>query len=398
MRNRFDPAVASGLSPLELRVYTSRLLGQEPDLVLHGGGNTSVKIGDTLYVKGSGWNLDSIEIPGFAPVATDALLEMAKREKLGDAEMVALQRKALRDPAAPNPSVEAILHALIPLRYVDHTHADAVVTISNTPNGRERLKKLYGDRMMIVDYVMPGFELAKHIRTLGGKTDWKNLDGILLMHHGIFTFGDEAEKAYGRMIEIVSRAEKYLEAEAPLNPAPRTPEVLPVQLRDNLVRRVGALRGAAVELSLLQTPEALELSLHPARERIVHGGGLTPEHVIRIKPFPALLDPRDPMEGIEAFVRRYDGYFRRHAGPEHRRLDPAPRWAVMPGAGILIFGSDEKERRILSDIVSHTVRAMLRAEMLGGWQSLNPAELFAMEYWELEQAKLKKTPDSPSGR
>jgi rhamnose utilization protein RhaD (predicted bifunctional aldolase and dehydrogenase) len=373
-----------------MRVYTSRLLGQEPDLVLHGGGNTSVKIGDTLYVKGSGWNLDTIEAEGFAPVAMDALLEMADRETLSDTEMVALQRQALRNPSAPNPSIEAILHALIPATYVDHTHADAVVTISNTPDGRRRLERLYGEKMLIVDYVMPGFELARTVRDLTREIDWEALEGILLMHHGVFTFADTAERSYRRMIEIVTRAETYLEREAPLHLAPPDAEPFPDELLDALSRELSRLRGRSVTVSALRSPEALALSRRPGVKRIVHSGGLTPEHVIRIKPFPALLNPDNPLVGISAFAEEYDAYFRRYANAEHRRLDPAPRWGVVPGNGVLLFTADEKERRIVTDIVSHTIRAMLRAEMMGGWHSLNPEQLFAMEYWELEQAKLRK--------
>ncbi len=393
MLNRFDPQVASGLSPLELRVYTSRLLGQEPDLVLHGGGNTSVKIDDTLYVKGSGWNLDTIEAPGFTPVAMEALLEMAQREQLSDTEMVALQRKALRVPDAPNPSIEAILHALIPFAYVDHTHADAVVTISNTPDGRRRLEKLYGKHMLIVDYVMPGFELARTVRKLTEGIDWQSLEGILLMHHGVFTFDDDARRSYDRMIEIVSRAEEYLESEAPLHLAAPEAEPIAPETLTALSEAVSGLRGTRVETHALQSPEALALSRRPGLRRIVHSGGLTPEHVIRIKPFPALLNPDRPLEGIDTFADEYESYFRAHAEPKHRRLDPAPRWGVIPGRGVLIFAADEKERRIVTDIVEHTIRAMLRAEQMGGWHSLSPAELFAMEYWELEQAKLRKKSD-----
>ncbi|OAD23537.1 Short-chain dehydrogenase/reductase SDR [Candidatus Thiomargarita nelsonii] len=157
---------------LALRVYTSRLLGQEPALVLHGGGNTSVKANtsnifgepeELLYVKGSGWDLASIEAAGFAPVKLDVLKKMVMLDQLSDTEMVRVQRSAMTDPNAPNPSVEAILHAIIPFRYVDHTHADAVVTITNTENGAERIRQIYGKRVLIVPYVMPGFILAKKI-------------------------------------------------------------------------------------------------------------------------------------------------------------------------------------------------------------------------------------------
>jgi len=390
MQNRCDKTIADSLPPLELRVYTSRLLGSEPDLVLHGGGNTSVKTDDTLFVKGSGWNLDTIETSGFAPVSLEALLEMSRRQHLEDSEMVALQRAALKDISAPDPSIEAILHALIPFAYVDHTHADAVVTISNTPDGRRRLEELYGPDMLIVDYVMPGFDLAAKVKELTGNIDWNSLEGIILMHHGVFTFDDDAIRSYDKMIETVNRAEKYLQAYTPAIPRQNRSLPLPLQTAESIRRQVSRVRGMEVEISILDTPEAMAVAEHPERERIVHGGGLTPEHVIRIKPFPALLDPENPISGIDAFVRGYDEYFRRFSRPEHRQLDRAPRYAVMPGTGALIFAADEKERLVIADIAQHTFRAMLYAEKMGGWQSLGPSDLFAMEYWELEQAKLRK--------
>lgn len=389
MRNRFDPTYAATLGdPLDVRVYTSRLLGSESDLVLHGGGNTSVKIGNTLYVKGSGWNLDTIERGGFAPVHLDSLIHMASFHTLSDSEMVRLQREAMRDAQAPNPSIEAILHAIIPFAFVDHTHADAVVTISNTPHGKERLRTLYGARMLIVDYVMPGFDLAKHVFDLTRGVDWSSLDGIILMHHGVFTFDDDAQTAYGKMIDIVTKAEVYLQEHAPLT-LTCTPKVLDASWLEAQRFKVSQLRGCAVEAVPLSSPTLCSLSNHPRLERIVHSGGLTPEHVIRIKPFPALFDD-SVEEGIFTFVSAYQHYFDLHAQTHHQRLDPAPRYAIVRGFGAVIFGKDAKESAVIADIVEHTALSMLRSEALGGFESLKPPQLFAMEYWELEQAKLKK--------
>ena len=204
---------------LDQRVYSSRLLGAEPELVLHGGGNTSVKIKEInafgeeeeiLYVKGSGWDLATIKPEGFAPVKQEVLLKMAKFKHLSDIEMVRLQRTGLTNPDAPNPSVEAILHAIIPFKFVDHTHADAVVTISNTPDGFQRIQSIYGKNVLIVPYVMPGFILAKAIYERTKNLDWAKLDAIILMNHGVFTFHDSAQRSYSKMIEIVQLAEDYL--------------------------------------------------------------------------------------------------------------------------------------------------------------------------------------------
>jgi len=208
-----------GGDPLGLRVYTSQLLGREPSLVLHGGGNTSVKMsasnifGDSeelLYVKGSGWDLATIKREGFAPVQMNILLRMAQLDKLTDTEMVRVQRTAMTDPQAPNPSVEAILHAIIPFTYVDHTHADAVVAITNTEKGEGYINEIYGDRVLVIPYVMHGFILAKKVYDMTKNIDWNQYEGLILMNHGVFTFDNDAKTSYERMIKIVSEAENYL--------------------------------------------------------------------------------------------------------------------------------------------------------------------------------------------
>lgn len=390
MKSLFDPTVASSYAndALGMRVYTSQLLGREKDLVLHGGGNTSVKIEGILYVKGSGWNLDTIEKPGFSPVRLDALIAMAERESLTDTQMVKEQREALFDDTAPNPSIEAILHAIIPFAYVDHTHADAVVTLTNTPEGKKIIKELYGPNMLIVDYVMPGFELARHIHLLTQDIDWDRLDGIILLNHGVFTFDHDAIVSYQKMINVVTKAEAYLCAHTRL-PEP-TPNTLPdPDLLNALVETVSQLRGTPIVPRLIGSSEAKTLSLMENLESVVLNGELTPEHVIRIKPFPAIVDA-SVQQGIDAFVRDYSAYFSAHASSGHICLDLAPRYAIIKGYGAVALGKDEKESSIIADIAEHTITAILRAEQLGGWVSLSHAQMFAMEYWELEQAKLKK--------
>ena len=197
-------------------------MGANPDLVLHGGGNTSVKLnqqnffGDSeelLLVKGSGWDLATIEPPGFAPVRLETLKRLAELETLSDTEMVRQQRAAMTDPGAPNPSVEAILHALIPFRYVDHTHADAVLGVTNHPNGEKSVQEIYGNRVIVIPYVMPGFVLAKKVRELTQGKNWEDYEGMILMNHGIFTFDDDARESYEKMIRLVTEAEDYVRPE-----------------------------------------------------------------------------------------------------------------------------------------------------------------------------------------
>ena len=390
MKSLYDDSYAETLgdSRLAMRVYTSQLLGQSEDLVLHGGGNTSIKINDTLYVKGSGWNLATIEEAGFSPVDLKVLQEMATRDQLSDTQMVKEQRAALRDSGAPNPSIEAILHAIIPFDFVDHTHADAVVTISNTPDGRELIEEVYGDRVLIIDYVMPGFILSEAIYEQTRELDWSSIEGIILLNHGIFTFNNDAKQSYEKMIELVTEAEQFIYEAALMYPKCIAGHFKPDMLTE-LKETVSSLRGCDITIKTVDSINACSLSKHPNLEAIVHNGGLTPEHVIRIKPFPAIIE-QDVHSGINAFTEAYQAYFTAHASKHHVCLDLAPRYAIIKGVGAVAFGKDEKEAAVIADIVEHTIHAMLVAEHLGGWQSLNPAELFEMEYWELEQVKLKK--------
>ncbi|MDD2781216.1 class II aldolase/adducin family protein [Sulfuricurvum sp.] len=390
MTSLFDDtfAVQYQNDPLGMRVYTSQLLGQSKELVLHGGGNTSVKIDNTLYVKGSGWNLDTIEKPGFSPVNLDVLLEMATRESLSDTQMVAEQRAAMSDLSFPNPSIEAILHAIIPYDFVDHTHADAVVTLTNTPNGKGLVQKLYGPNMLIIDYVMPGFELAKHIYEITRTIDWDSLTGMILMHHGVFTFDNNAQRAYEKMIEIVTVAEEYLTEHVTLACGDCEGKG-DKSIAEAVGIEAAKLRGCDLFPLLIDSPRAQLFSILPNLEALVKKGGLTPEHVIRIKPFPAIIGG-DITKGIEQFTQEYKSYFDANASSEHICLDLSPRYAVIKGSGIVVLGKDEKESRIIADIVKHTITAILSAEQLGGWGSLTLAQMFEMEYWELEQAKLKK--------
>lgn len=390
MKSLFDDSLAEPLThdPLAMRVYTSRLLGQSKDLVLHGGGNTSVKIGTTLHVKGSGWNLDTIEKGGFSPVDLDILISMASRESLSDTQMVKEQRDAMEDQSFPNPSIEAILHAIIPFTYVDHTHADAVVTLTNTPKGKELVQNLYGPKMLIVDYVMPGFELAKHIYDLTRGIDWNTLEGIILLNHGVFTFDDDAKRSYEKMIAVVTTAENYLNDHVTL-PDNASQGTAHHPLIPSLVSRTSNLRGCDIVPVVIDSEQAKALSLLANLDSVIYSGELTPEHVIRIKPFPALIDDSAD-EGINAFVDKYRAYFAAYASEDHICLDLAPRYAIIKGFGAVALGKDDKEAAIIADIVEHTLTAILCAEQLGGWTSLTLDQMFQMEYWELEQAKLKK--------
>ena len=408
MNNVWDEEQTAAMidDPLALRVYSSRLLGQEPSLVLHGGGNTSVKaeaenlFGETesvLYVKGSGWDLATIEKPGFAPVRLEVLKKMARLAALSDGDMVDAQRAAMLDPHAPNPSVEAILHAIIPFAFVDHTHADAVVTLSNTADGEARLRQIYGDSVLILPYVMPGFVLARQVYAMTASVDWSTLKGIILLHHGLFSFADSACQAYGDMIELVTMAENHLAEHAPLTVATSAPASLDLKALSAMRRAVSQARGCAVLAQLNASPEAVDFSARANAAAIAGRGPLTPDHVIRTKR-TAMVIADDVEVSVQSFVDDYLAYFKRNDAAALTCLDPAPRWALWPRRGALAFGTTPGECGIIADISRHTMQAIARAEELGGWQTLPEQDIFDLEYWELEQAKLNKGGDAPEFR
>ena len=398
MKSLYDPSCAPD-DPLELRAYTSRLLGREPSLVLHGGGNTSVKLTvddffgepvEALYVKGSGWDLASIEPAGFSPVRLSTLRRMAMLDRLSDTDMVREQRAALLNPNAPNPSVEAILHAVIDARYVDHSHADAVVTLSNSPEGDARVRALYGDRVLLVPYVMPGFILAKQVSELLRDVDQSKLDAIILLNHGVFTFGDTARESYERHIAIVRLAEQELERAGVLDAvARRAPETEDLQRLAELRRAVSNAAGRAMIARWDRSEEAAGFATRDDVGAIATRGPVTPDHVIRTKRVPVIVE--DDIDGAVAdYVADYRAYFDTNKDPSLTMLDPAPRWAVDRKGALVAFGTSVAAADQVRDIARHSATCVQWGEALGGWAPLGPGDIFAMEYWELEQRKLAR--------
>lgn len=408
MQNRWndDDARACGDDPLQLRVYTSRLLGQDPALVLHGGGNTSVKAlihtflgeeAEIVYVKGSGHDLATIGPEGFAPVRRSVLLRLAEMEDLTDTEIVREQRAGMLDPYAPSPSVEAILHGIIPFKYVDHTHADAVLTLTNTPRGADIIRELYGDRVLIIPYVMAGFKLAKAAyHAIQDVKDWSALRAIILLNHGLITFADEPRQSYETMVAMVNEAQDYLrahgayEAVARAEP-PAEPDPLAVcRLRQAVSAAAGKPMIARVDASAVSQGFAAR----PEAPQWVARGPLTPDHVSRAKRTPVVITG-DFQADVDRFVDEYKAYFQRYAEPKHVMLDPAPRWALWPGLGTVAFGHTIKMSRVNADIVAHTLPAIQGSVALGGYQVPSPDHFFDLEYWELQQAKHKRAGAEP---
>lgn len=387
------------------RVYTSRLLGANPELVLHGGGNTSVKVTekdffgdntDVLYVKGSGWDLGTIAAEGFAPVRMEALLKLSKLDTLSDPEMVKQQRAAMLNPSAPNASIEAILHAVIPQKFVDHTHANAVVALTNHKGGRQTIEDVYGDRVVVIPYVMPGFDLAKAVvKALEGVDPFK-LEGIILMNHGIFTMHDDARESYELMIKLVTAAEIHLSTKLGKKftyPTAKAEEDL-LEL-SSIRKQVSDLRGVPVITSLDQSPEAAGFASRKDVAKLATRGPLTPDHTIRTKRVPVVIG-KDSNKSIAKFASDYEKYFDKYNKGE-TILSADPRWAVWQDKGVISFGATQKEAGVLSDISNHTWHTIQQAEAAfeGGWKALPAGKLFEIEYWELEQAKLAKGGTAP---
>ncbi|WP_419855066.1 bifunctional aldolase/short-chain dehydrogenase [Candidatus Poriferisodalis sp.] len=438
MLNRWDDAEAARwaeLGDLGEITYGSRVVGADPALVLHGGGNTSIKGHSTdawgepvptLWVKGSGWDLATIEPPGFAPLRLEPVRRLAELAELSDTEMVNQLRIQLLDASAPNPSVEAILHALLPHRSVLHSHADAVLALTNTADGDGRVRELWGDRAVVVPYVMPGFDLARRCADEWQAQAHDGTEAMVLLNHGIFTFGETTRQAYDSMIDRISEAEQCL-AEAGVTSFGETGDDSLLQelwgsadagaLTADQVETVAELRAemsaAAGVPMLLRAVHDERAAAFCARNDLVsvaQRGPATPDHIIRTKQFPMV--GRD----VDAFIEGYRAYFERNCGrhadgasqSDHRSdeegssqtsltmLDPAPRVVLDPELGLWTAGRRAADCDIAADIYLHTIDVISAAEALGGYVALSEADLFDVEYWELEQAKLARA-GAPAG-
>ena len=403
---------------IALRVYTSRLLGRDPALVLHGGGNTSVKTSvddqmgrpvDVLCVKGSGWDMAEIEPAGLPAVRMAPIVEMRALDKLSDEDMVNAQRCNLLDSAAPNPSVETLLHAFLPHKFIDHTHAVAVLSVSDQPDGDKLCREVYGKRMGYVAYIMPGFQLAKKAAEVYEADP--TVEGLILEKHGIFTFGDTAREAYERMIKNVTMAEERLQENR--KPVVFAPAALPARCASP-AEVAPILRGITARADKPGTLHRMVLDFRstPAIMAYVNGrdvarysqvGVVTPDHTIRTKNWPVVVPAPDADDlesfrkgaaaAFEAFAARYHGYFAKHNAqqdPKKTELDPVPRVILVPGVGLFGLGASKSAAAIASDIAENTIQTITDAEAIGSYQCVGEDHLFDMEYWSLEQAKLGK--------
>jgi rhamnose utilization protein RhaD (predicted bifunctional aldolase and dehydrogenase)/NAD(P)-dependent dehydrogenase (short-subunit alcohol dehydrogenase family) len=418
---------------LALRTYTARLLGADTALVVHGGGNTSVKAQakdlfgqtiDVLHIKGSGWDLATIEPAGHPAVRLAPLVAYRALPSMSDEDMVNELRANLLDSSAPTPSVETLLHAFLPAKYIDHTHADAVLALADQPDGEKLCRQAFGHGLVWVPYVMPGFTLAKLTAEAyeAAVAEGRTPTVIVLERHGVFTFGATAKESYERMVQVVTRAEGSIgDLSRTVNIPPisydaaraagRAKVALPI-LRGVLARlsREEPERGPILEL---RTSERVRQFLHrPDFADLVQIGCPTPDHVIRTKPTPlairgltfddlgtvaALLERE-----VKGYARSYDAYFERmcsEKGVKKSKLDPWPRIVLLEGVGLVAVGKTRAEASVAADVYEHGIDVMSAAADLGTYAPVSRGDLFDVEYWSLEQAKIKKMqPAALAGR
>lgn len=411
---------------LAVRTYTTRLLGSDPRLVLHGGGNTSVKtvmkdaLGDdveVLCVKGSGWDMGAIEPQGLPAVRLAPLRRLRALDKLSDEDMVNFQRINLLDSTAPNPSVETLLHAFLPHKFIDHTHSTAVLALTDQPDGEAVVREVYGDRVAYVPYTIPGFALAKSVADVFDKNP--KVEGLVLLQHGIFTVGETAEQAYGRMIEFVSMAEARLgrqrktlaKGTVPAKLA-SVPEIAPI-LRGMVALEKNAMAGTAKRqiLAFRTNPQILEYVNGAALSRYSQQGVVTPDHTIRTKNWPMIVPAPEAgslsewagevRAAVDAFVARYHDYFARNNGKspvKKKELDPLPRVILVPGVGMFGLGGSAKDAAIAADIAENAIAVIGDAEAIGEYRCISEYDMFEVEYWSLEQAKLGKSNEKALAR
>ena len=430
MKNRYDQLKAKELvrtysavpEDLALRVYTSRLIGKDPHLVLHGGGNTSVKLRrrnivgeerDVLFVKGSGIDLAGVEPSGFVGLELEPLRKLRHLESLSDEEMENQLQVHKVSHASPDPSVETLVHAFLPHKYVDHTHADSILVLTHQKRGEDLLKEVLGPRIGILPYLPSGLPLAKGILTFYKRHP--ETEGIVILNHGMVTFGEDAKTSFERMLENVSKADSYVERKIKGKPlmTPRDDLSLPKDPETSSARFVQVVRGACAfptpegglrrfYTEIRNSPENVDASLAEEAQSICGSGVITPDHVIHTKNRAVYIDavPEDDgdlqrrtKESVDAFKVAYDQYVSSHVGTQEREreaLDPYPRVFLVAGIGMVTLGSTRKAARIAADLAEHTLQVKLRSMALGEYQPISESHVFNMEYWGLQQKKLGK--------
>ena len=399
---------------IALRVYTTQLLGKNHNLVLHGGGNTSVKTvikdidgknHNVLCVKGSGWDMADIEPEGLPAVKLDPLLSLKNKKYITDENMVNYQKRNLINTESPNPSVETFLHAFLPFKYVDHTHADAVLNVTNRPNGLNFCKKIFRDNVGIVPYIMPGFLLAKKVREIYSKNP--DVNCLILMNHGIFTFGSTAKESYDLMIKYVSQAEKAIKKLK----IKKVKQIVNFSTKYNCHEISPIIRGLLTEKKTDQK-FIVNYRLNKHIKYFMNGkdvktysskGTITPDHVIRVKPFPLIISPKKSSslsdfqhlaeKEIKSFRKKYLSYFNQNkskAKGKKTMLDTSPRIVFVQNIGMFSIGTNSKAAKIAGDLAEANAKVISSVEETSKYQTITKKDIFDIEYWSLEQAKINK--------
>lgn len=430
MKNLFDEKEAKKFvkrypslpEALALRLYTSQLIGKDPGLVLHGGGNTSVKLKmknvvgeerDVLWVKGSGVDLGVLGPGGMVGLELQEIRKLKSLESLSDEEMENQLQVHKVNFRSPDPSVEALLHAFLPHRFVDHTHAESLLIMTNQRNGGDLVREVLGDRVGVLPYLRSGYPLAKE--TIGLYENSPLLEAIVILGHGIFTFAEEARGSYERMIEFVSRVEAYIEERikgktvgtSRPDLAPHQETLLSMARVASTLRGICAHQDSSGKLRRFYTevrtnPQMVELSLSAEASDLCRSGVLTPDHIIwtknravHIKSVPEDDESlrRGLKERVDSYTKDYDQYFDAHIAlreTKPEKLDPYPRIFIVAGIGLVALGFTRKAARIAADIAERTFQAKCRARALGEYVPLDESHVFDMEYWGLQQKKLVK--------
>src|SRR5882672_8090773 len=305
-------------------------------------------------------------------------LRLAELPSLSDPEMVNQLVTHMLRASAPAPSIETILHGLMPQKFVDHTHADAVLSVTNTKDGEKRIREIYGKRCVVIPYLIPGFDLAQFCAKAFRAQGTPDTIGMVLLNHGIFSFGETARESYERMIELVTLAEKYLESKRAWSVAPNYFDAgtVDVNAQASLRRKLSDTAATPLILRTVTNERTLGFAQHPQATTITQRGPATPDHVIRTK--------RTPLLGTDVggYVADYKRYFGEHASKAKEpknMLDPAPRVVLDPGFGLAAAGRTAKDAAIVDEIYDHTMDVILRAEALGGFQALPAKDIFDVE-------------------
>ncbi|MBF0193188.1 MAG: bifunctional aldolase/short-chain dehydrogenase [Magnetococcales bacterium] len=424
MKNRWSKSAAAKFvekhaksvnKDIALRLYSSHLQGKEPSLVLHGGGNCSVKssfndIFDqqiaAIYIKASGHDLAKLTSEGLPGLHLNRLKKLTALNTLDDAQMVNQIRCNLFDSQAPTPSIEALLHAFLPAKYIDHSHADAILTLSNQKNGEEQLKKAFGDKVIILPYIHPGFSLAKAVAKAYAKKP--TASGMILMQHGLITWGEDALTAYTHHIEIVTRAEVFIQNR--INRI-RSKKSVSIDAAKKQYRELAPiLRGELAlpsnnpdtpykrfVLSSIIDSETLNILANERGEKRVISPPLTSDHLIRSKPLPVWIAEQDQITpAIANYKKAYLKYFKKQSQKKQVPYDSSPRVAFIPGVGAVCAGENVEQANIVRDITKQTLNVKNTIASMGEkYTGLSEADMFAMEYYPLQQAKLANEQQPP---